>query len=64
MSLPYLVGNVVELLDAEEDDDADDTAGSGIADKSSSGTKGKCAVIKTTSRQNIFLPLVGLVDPD
>lgn len=26
--------------------------------------KGKCAVIKTSTRQTIFLPLIGLVDAD
>ncbi|PRQ48438.1 putative proteasome endopeptidase complex [Rosa chinensis] len=26
--------------------------------------KGKCVVLKTSTRQTIFLPAVGLVDPD
>jgi 26S proteasome regulatory subunit T5 len=26
--------------------------------------KGKCTVIKTSTRQTIFLPVVGLVDPE
>ncbi|KAG5626070.1 hypothetical protein H5410_011288 [Solanum commersonii] len=26
--------------------------------------KGKCVVLKTSTRQTIFLPVVGLVDPD
>jgi len=26
--------------------------------------KGKCVVIKTSTRQTIFLPVVGLVDPN
>ncbi|KAI7864353.1 P-loop containing nucleoside triphosphate hydrolase protein [Spinellus fusiger] len=57
--LPYLVANVVELLDTapEEEDD-------GANVDLDSQRKGKCAVIKTSTRQTIFLPLIGLVDPE
>ncbi|GAA6016665.1 hypothetical protein JCM10207_000141 [Rhodosporidiobolus poonsookiae] len=58
--LPYLVGNVVEILDI--DPDADE-AGDGANVDLDAQRKGKCAVIKTSTRQTIFLPLVGLVDP-
>merc|ERR1711939_1023424 len=58
--LPYLVGNVVEILDI--DPDADE-AGEGANVDLDAQRKGKCAVIKTSTRQTIFLPLVGLVDP-
>ncbi|KAK0672513.1 P-loop containing nucleoside triphosphate hydrolase protein [Cercophora samala] len=59
--LPYLVGNVVELLDLDP-----------TAESSEEGANidldairvGKSAVIKTSTRQTIFLPLIGLVDPE
>ncbi|KJE94023.1 proteasome 26S ATPase subunit 3, variant [Capsaspora owczarzaki ATCC 30864] len=57
--LPYLVGNIVEILDLEPEDGGD--AGSLDLD---SQRKGKCAVIKTSTRQTIFLPVIGLVPPE
>ncbi|KAI9228047.1 MAG: P-loop containing nucleoside triphosphate hydrolase protein [Piptocephalis tieghemiana] len=59
--LPYLVGNLVEILDmdpvdAEEED--------GAATDQDAARKGKCAVIRTSTRQTVFLPLIGLVDPE
>ncbi|KAM4066981.1 ATPase family associated with various cellular activities (AAA) domain-containing protein [Hirsutella rhossiliensis] len=45
--LPYLVGNVVELLDLDPTAESSEEA-----------------VIKTSTRQTIFLPLIGLVDSD
>lgn len=57
--LPYLVGNIVEILTLSEDDaEAQDGANTDL-DASRQGT---CAVIKTSTRQTIFLPVVGLVD--
>ena len=60
--LPYLVSNIVELLDVDPDADAAN------AEEEQGGTmdldaqrKGKCAVIKTSTRQTIFLPMIGLV---
>ncbi|KAG8822028.1 26S proteasome regulatory subunit 6A [Serendipita sp. 399] len=53
--LPYLVSNVVEILDM--DPEAED----GATKDSDSSRKGKCAVIKTSTRQTIFLPIIGLV---
>ena len=59
--LPYLVANIVEVLDvAPEDEDEED----GAAIDLDSQRKGKCVVLKTTTRQTIFLPVVGLVDAD
>eukprot|EP00038_Savillea_parva_P007394 m.169879 g.169879 ORF g.169879 m.169879 type:complete len:428 (+) comp13157_c0_seq1:101-1384(+) len=56
--LPYLVGNVVELLDVEpEEGSAEDGANVDL----DSERKGKTAVIKTSTRQTIFLPVIGLV---
>ena len=59
--LPYLVGNVVELLDMDPtSDEAEDGANVDL----DAVRKGKSAVIKTSTRQTIFLPLIGLVDPE
>jgi 26S proteasome regulatory subunit T5 len=55
--LPYLVGNVVEILDLPEDPDEEEGANRDL----DAARKGKCAVIKTSTRQTIFLPVVGLV---
>ncbi|KAI8388045.1 26S protease regulatory subunit 6A [Radiomyces spectabilis] len=60
--LPYLVGNVVELLDVAPEEDEHEEEGANV--DLDSRRKGKCAVIKTSTRQTIFLPLIGLVDPD
>jgi len=57
--LPYLVANVVEILDVEEEEEED-----GAATDVDSQRKGKCAVVKTSTRQTIFLPVVGLVEVD
>lgn len=54
--LPYLVANVVELLDVEPTEEED-----GAATDLDSMRKGKCAVVKTSTRQTIFLPMIGLV---
>ena len=57
--LPYLVGNVVEILDIEPEEPED-----GQAVDLDSQRQGKCVVLKTSTRQTIFLPVVGLVDPE
>ncbi|OMH78573.1 26S protease regulatory subunit 6A [Zancudomyces culisetae] len=56
--LPYLVGNVVEILDIQPDPEEEDGANVDL----DSQRAGKCAVIKTSTRQTVFLPLIGLVD--
>src|SRR6056300_376529 len=59
--LPYLVGNVVELLDlAPEEEELEDQATADVDAQRS----GKAVVLKTTTRQTIFLPVVGLVDAE
>ena len=45
---------------APDDDDEED----GAAMDLDSQRKGKCVVLKTTTRQTIFLPIVGLVDAE
>jgi 26S proteasome regulatory subunit T5 len=57
--LPYLVGNVVELLDMDPTQDAAEDGANVDLDATRAG---KSAVIKTSTRQTIFLPLIGPVD--
>ncbi|KAJ7581177.1 26S proteasome subunit P45 [Mycena floridula] len=57
--LPYLVGNVVEILDINPEGEED-----GANRDLDSMRKGKCAVIKTSTRQTVFLPMIGLVPPE
>ncbi|KKF94764.1 26S protease regulatory subunit 6A [Ceratocystis fimbriata CBS 114723] len=59
--LPYLVGNVVELLDLDPTAESQEEGANIDLDAT---RVGKSAVIKTSTRQTIFLPLIGLVDPD
>lgn len=54
--LPYLVSNVIEVLNLEPEQDDDGAA----LDLDAKQTK--CVVVKTTTRQTVFLPVVGLVD--
>lgn len=56
--LPYLVSNIVEVLDIKPEDEEEDGANIDL----DAQRKGKCVVLKTTTRQTIFLPVVGLVD--
>ncbi|KVI01601.1 AAA+ ATPase domain-containing protein [Cynara cardunculus var. scolymus] len=59
--LPYLVGNIVEILEMNPEVEAEEDGANIDLD---SQRKGKCVVLKTSTRQTIFLPVVGLVDPD
>lgn len=59
--LPYLVGNVVELLDMDPEENA---LNEGANVDIESTRSGKSAVIKTSTRQTVFLPMVGLVEPE
>lgn len=60
-TLPYLVGNVIEVLDIKPEEDEEEDGATVDLD---SQRKGKCVVLKTSTRQTIFLPVVGLVDPN
>ncbi|XP_077978001.1 26S proteasome regulatory subunit 6A-B [Glandiceps talaboti] len=60
-TLPYLVSNVIELLDVDPQDQAEEDGANVDLD---SQRKGKCAVIKTSTRQTYFLPVIGLVDAE
>ncbi|KFB44110.1 26S proteasome regulatory subunit 6A-B-like [Anopheles ziemanni] len=59
-TLPYLVSNVIELLDVDPQEEEDD----GAVMVLDTQRKGKCAVIKTSTRQTYFLPVIGLVDSE
>ncbi|XP_017471963.1 PREDICTED: 26S protease regulatory subunit 6A-B [Rhagoletis zephyria] len=59
-TLPYLVSNVIELLDVDPQEEEDDGAVLVLDNQ----RKGKCAVIKTSTRQAYFLPVIGLVDAE
>ncbi|SCU85789.1 LAME_0D02806g1_1 [Lachancea meyersii CBS 8951] len=64
--LPYLVSNVVEIMDMDELEDAQqrESATQGGNVNLDNTASGKAAVVKTSSRQTVFLPMVGLVDPN
>eukprot|EP00877_Chromochloris_zofingiensis_P001858 jgi/Chrzof1/11673/Cz06g04180.t1 len=57
--LPYLVGNIVEVLDIKPEEEEEEDGATVDLD---SQRQGKCVVLKTSTRQTIFLPVVGLVD--
>lgn len=59
--LPHLVANIVEILDQDPSEEPEDDGATIDLD---AHRKGKCIVIKTSTRQTIFLPVVGLVEPD
>ncbi|KDD74191.1 AAA+ ATPase [Helicosporidium sp. ATCC 50920] len=68
--LPYLVGNVVEVLDADPEDEEEEDAAGAYRDAATAPTvpggtaaPRKCVVLKTSTRQTVFLPVAGLVDP-
>ena len=54
-TLPYLVSNVIELLDVDPEVDGVEEDGGHI--DLDAQRKGKCAVIKTSTRQTYFLPV-------
>merc|ERR1719436_1738644 len=57
--LPHLVANVAEILDLAEEEDED-----GATQDIDMQRKGKSLVVKTTTRQTIFLPVIGLVEAE
>ncbi|KAL8171757.1 hypothetical protein V2J09_023561 [Rumex salicifolius] len=64
--LPYLVGNIVEILEMNPEDEGEEDGANVDLD---SQRKGKCVIISFLADalflvQTIFLPVVGLVDPD
>ena len=63
--LPYLVGNIVEVLDNTDVLDEEELEDGGVSyqEAGSKSTK-KCVVLKTSTRQTVFLPVPGLVDAE
>eukprot|EP00331_Platyophrya_macrostoma_P005169 CAMPEP_0176425782 /NCGR_PEP_ID=MMETSP0127-20121128/11577_1 /TAXON_ID=938130 /ORGANISM="Platyophrya macrostoma, Strain WH" /LENGTH=439 /DNA_ID=CAMNT_0017806975 /DNA_START=113 /DNA_END=1432 /DNA_ORIENTATION=+ len=60
--LPYLVASIAEILELDDADEDEDLM---VGKKKKKGGKPqKSAVIKTTNRQTVYLPVVGLVDAD
>ncbi|KAG7342851.1 proteasome-activating nucleotidase [Nitzschia inconspicua] len=63
--LPYLVANVVEILEPDAEDGLDEEEKeSGDATDVDATRKTRSAVVRTSTRQTIFLPVPGLVDPE
>lgn len=63
--LPHMVANVGEILDVEDEDD-EGREGSGFSIKKTekqAKTK-KALVVKTTGRHTIYLPVIGMVEPE
>lgn len=58
--LPYLVSHVSELMDCSDDNENPELD----VGAKKSHTKQKSAVIKTSNQQTVFLPVIGLVDPE
>jgi 26S proteasome regulatory subunit T5 len=57
-----MVANVGEILD--NDDDEDEKDGSGINIESANNKSKKAIVVKTTGRHTIYLPVIGMVEPE
>ncbi|KAG7371938.1 proteasome-activating nucleotidase [Nitzschia inconspicua] len=63
--LPYLVANVVEILEPDAEDGLDEEEKeSGDSTDVDTTRKTRSAVVRTSTRQTIFLPVPGLVDPE
>lgn len=63
--LPYLVANVVEILEPDAEDGLEEEEKeSGDALDADANRKTRSAVVRTSTRQTIFLPIPGLVDSD
>jgi len=63
--LPYLVSNVVEILDVTKEDQEEEQSEAAMdeyVNKAKEKGMDKCVVVKTSTRQTIFLPIPGLVD--
>lgn len=61
--LPYMVAEVVEILDSKDAMDPSEREEEGSNIDLDSQRHGKCAVVKTTARTSAFLPVIGLVEP-
>ncbi|CAB9512433.1 26S protease regulatory subunit 6A [Seminavis robusta] len=63
--LPYLVANVVEVLEPDAEDGLEEEEReAGDATDVDAQRKTRSAVVRTSTRQTIFLPVPGLVNPE
>jgi len=68
--LPYLVANVIELIDPYDDSNEDYTGSTNKSQAIDSTTNssfkftGRGAVVKTSTRQTVYLPIPGLIRAD
>ena len=60
--LPHLVSTVSEIFDLENQED--DQEGSGLKQKEIFKNQTKGAIIKTSTRSTIFLPVIGFIEPE
>eukprot|EP00956_Cyclotella_meneghiniana_P002519 scaffold2883_cov76-Cyclotella_meneghiniana.AAC.2 len=58
--LPYLVGNVVEILEPDAEDGLEEEEAE--VQDADSNRKIRSAVVRTSTRQTVYLPVPGLVD--
>ena len=69
ITLPHMVASIGEIIDMEDEEDEEDLRqGSGITNQKKSKDKNdqeerKAVVLKTTSRQTVYLPGFGMIDP-
>lgn len=61
--LPHMVANVGEILDNDEADE-DEKDGSGFDQENNTNKSKKAIVVKTTGRHTIYLPVIGMVEPE
>ena len=63
--LPHMIATIGELIDVEEEPE-EGQEGSGFAVKKTELQKQmrKAVVIKTTARQTIYLPVLGMIEPE
>jgi len=57
--LPHLISNIGEILDVEDEDAEDENNKPGAEKKMK-----KALVLKTSARHTIYLPVIGLVEPE
>jgi 26S proteasome regulatory subunit T5 len=56
--LPHLISNIGEILDVEDEEAEDENQ------RSKEKKMKKALVLKTTARHTIYLPVIGLVEPE
>lgn len=57
--LPHLIANIAEIFPV---DDVDDSGGKNVKTEKTPGFQGKAAIVKTSTRNTIFLPIPGIID--